>query len=96
MASMVRKQIYIEEQQEARLKERSIRTGLSEAELIRRALDGDRDFVLSLAPDPKAWADARALMLSAAERAGCSREPLRWKREDLYQDRMPDAAARVD
>ena len=39
MTRMVRKQIYIAEEQEALLKREAERTGASEAEIIRQALD---------------------------------------------------------
>jgi hypothetical protein len=96
MAQMVRKQIYIEEQQERGLKLRARLLGVSEAELIRRALDGERGQSLSLAPDPQAWEDARATMLALGARTGELREPIRWSRDELYRDRMVDAAPGLD
>jgi hypothetical protein len=40
MATKVRKQIYIDPNQEVRLKQLAAVTGLTEAEIIRRAIDG--------------------------------------------------------
>lgn len=39
MSTMVRKQVYIEPQQEVALKQWSMETGLSEAEIIRHAIE---------------------------------------------------------
>ena len=82
---MVRKQLYIEDAQEQRLKRRARELGVSEAELMRRALDG----VL--------WDSRRALRRPAAAEnlrqffhvADQSIKTIeRFKREELYEDRI--------
>ena len=80
---MVRKQVYIEPGQEARLKAASRRLGLTEAALIRSGIDA----ALRARPsgaDPGAWA-AIVAWIRAHRRpaAGCGRRRT-WTRDDLY------------
>ena len=84
---MVRKQVYIEPDQERFLKRRALELGVTEAELIRRAIDS-----LARAPvhppfDPEAW---QAVLDSMDERASLptTGEGRAWRREDLYEDRL--------
>lgn len=84
MAKMTRKQVYIEPRQDQLLKERARRYRVTEAELIRRALDrGLETAADSSAPDPAAWRE----FLDWARRHRRKKIPRgrrRWKREDLY------------
>jgi hypothetical protein len=57
MAIMVRKQIYIQKQQEAFLKRRARELGTTEAELIRQAID--RQVAFRLKPDRSVWRKER-------------------------------------
>ncbi len=89
MAQMVRKQIYIPQRQQALLKRLARLRGVSEAELIRQAIDhqisaGHHD----LPPDHAAWEDARAFMLGLRARLDDDDRPLEWDREDLYEERL--------
>ena len=79
---MVRKQVYLEEAQEARLKERARLLGTTEAELIRVALD-------------RALADPAGLVSRAAferfleyastrDQLDLAPRPRDWHRDDLY------------
>lgn len=82
---MIRKQLYIDEEHERLLKERSRELGVSEAELVRRALDR------LLRDDEPAAASARRRR--AAEQWYADRGRLRgrvqaWSREQLYEDRL--------
>ncbi len=89
MTQLVRKQIYILKRQEALLKRKAKTVGISEAELIRQAIDhnleggGQRPF----RRDPEAWEKAYKFMLSRQVR-GATTEPYRWKREDAYEERF--------
>lgn len=90
MDQMIRKQIYLGKQQDMLLKRLSKARGVSEAELIRQALD--REFNRG-APhrhrrDPQAWARARRLMLALQAQGPLSDRPRSWRREDLYEDRL--------
>lgn len=84
MAARVRKQIYVDADQEARLKRLAHASGQTEAALIRQALD--RHLVIPVAPrrDPAAWSIERAfldrLLAQPAPPA-----PRTWRRDDLYE-----------
>jgi len=88
MARMVRKQIYIPKRQQRLLKQLARSRGLSEAEIIRQAIDAHvSGGSTSGQPDSEAWEKAYRFMLSLK-----SRGPLKasrdWKREDLYEERL--------
>jgi len=88
MSLMTRKQIYIETRQEALLKRLAQRRGISEAELIREAIDRQlgSSAVHVLPPDPVAWEEALEFMRGLqAQGADQGRT---WKREDLYEERV--------
>ncbi len=88
MSEMVRKQIYIQKRQKAQLKRAARARGLSEAELIRQAID--RQLVSSvkgLPHDPAAWERAMALMRSLQALGPIPNRRRAWTREDLYEER---------
>lgn len=79
---MVRKQVYLEEAQEARLKERARLLGTTEAELIRVALDR------ALA-DPGGLVSTTAFQrfleyASRRDQLDVEARPRDWRRDDLY------------
>ncbi len=97
MAQMVRKQIYIEKRQQARLKRLARARGISEAELIRQAIDqnasgGPRE----KHPDPEAWKKAHRFMLVLRARGPLPGSPRAWKREELYEERLTRYGRRAD
>ncbi len=88
MAGMVRKQIYIEERHERLLKRISKARGVSEAELIRQAIE--RETIggkpLPVSPDQGAWDE----ILRFVKRRKSLRSrgwPYRWNRLDAYEER---------
>jgi hypothetical protein len=87
MAEMVRKQIYIEERHERLLKRISKARGVSEAELIRQAIEretvGEKPL---LAPDQEAW-DKILCFAKSRKALRPSVRPYRWKRLDAYEER---------
>jgi type IV secretory pathway VirD2 relaxase len=88
MAEMVRKQIYIKERQDRLLKRISKARGVSEAEIIRQAIEretvGER--LPLLAPDQAAWDKILRFANSRrAHRPGA--RPYRWNRLDAYEER---------
>ena len=87
---MIRKQIYLEERQQARLKRIARARGLSEAEVIRQAIDRQVRSVSIEAGggDPAAWESALRFMRSLATRPHKGRQGRRWKREDAYAERL--------
>lgn len=88
MTQMVRKQIYIPRRQQLLLKRKAKAVGVSEAELIRQAIDhnleggGQRTF----RRDSEAWDKAYKFMLARQVRSATA-EPYRWKRDDAYEER---------
>lgn len=82
MERMVRKQVYIGPAQERRLKRLARETGLSEAELIRRALD-EQIPALSAAPDGRAWERERRYILRRLK-LGPLPGGRAWTRDELH------------
>ncbi len=87
MSQMVRKQIYIYKRQEAQLKKISEARGVSEAEIIREAIDREARSIVPVTfhPDPEAF-DKLMRFLDERKSLGITGEPYRWKREDAYDD----------
>ena len=70
---------------------------MSEAELIRQAIDNHVAAGARLAPpDPEAWDKARRFMLALHARGPVQGQPRNWKREDLYEKRLSRHARRSD
>lgn len=87
---MIRKQIYLDERHNEMVRKIAASRGISEAEVIRESIDaqGGRQ-TRRPTLDPKAWTRALKLMLSvrpAKGRTGANRK--KWKREELYEDRL--------
>jgi hypothetical protein len=84
---MIRKQVYIEPEQEELLKRRSKEMGVSEAALIRRGIDEVARRGPSGGFDRKAWEEELAFMKERAKmrvpQTGRS-----WTREELYEERL--------
>ena len=89
MAQMIRKQIYIQKSQEERLKKVAEARGISEAEIIRRALEAElKRAGYRLAYDDDAFAKAHKFMLKMAKRPPVPYKKRDWTREELYGDRL--------
>lgn len=93
MARMIRKQIYIEPEQERALKDEANRLGISEAEVIRRRLDNEGREVVDGPKDAQAWA---RLVKSMEERGTLEvpQRPRSWTRDELYEDRLARFSSR--
>ncbi len=87
MSRMVRKQIYIESRQDMTLKRQARTLGMTEAEVIRRAIDHQMAFVRINARDLKAWEQEKAFIAKRMARGPVSGSR-RWKREDSYEERL--------
>jgi hypothetical protein len=87
MANMIRKQVYIEPRQDVILKQLAHVLGLSEAEIIRRAIDRQMVAARSGIRDLEAWEREKAFI---AERMTGGPAPCRrqWRREDAYEERL--------
>lgn len=87
---MIRKQVYIEERHDRLLKRRAKQQGVTEAEVIREALDradagGSR---ASYPSDPAAGRKAISFMRSLAKRQRKAPAGRGWTRESLYDERI--------
>jgi len=87
MARMIRKQVYIEPQQEELLKRRSKEMGVSEALLIRRGIDEIARRGLLGGFDRKAWEETLAFMKERAKMQ-VPQTGRTWTREELYEERL--------
>jgi hypothetical protein len=83
MGRQIRKQIYIHARQERLLKRQAKRTALSEAEIIRRALDEHFQKVEAAEARAEAWRRVDALIAELmAQGPAAGRRT--WRREALY------------
>jgi len=86
MKRMERKQVYLEADQNRRLRALSRRRGVTESELIRRGVNRVLDEPLPFEPDPQAWKEVLAFIDSLIAK-GPVKGKRTWKREDLYERR---------
>jgi len=92
MSRMVRKQVYIEAEQEKFLKRRARQLGVTEAELVRQGIDQIARPGAWLPPDPKAWEEAKSVIRDRM-RLRVPQTSRAWTREQLYdrwEQRHPD------
>ena len=88
MARLVRKQIYIEDSQNQRLKSRARARRVSETNIIRVGIDLALAGLTTTKPDIQAWQRQKEFIHKRMEQPA---EPAseRWAREDLYEERLP-------
>ena len=87
---MIRKQLYIEERQERALKRRAKALNVSEADIVRQALDALLQADSRPAPIPGHQEALRAFLERAEQFAAArSRAPKgpRYRRDELYEER---------
>ena len=99
MSKMIRKQVYIAPEHEGRLKELAQTRGVSEAELIREALDHELGLIMRKASRPtrldaKAW-EAEERLIQQLIAKGPVPGGRRWTRQELYEEN-PDHHGRTD
>ena len=87
MAQMIRKQVYIEPRHEAILKRLARALGVTEAEIIRRAIDNQESAAPSVIYDLTAWEQEKAFIAEWVA-AGPLAGGRRWRREDAYEERL--------
>ena len=85
MVRLVRKQVYITPEQDARLKRLSRQFGVSEADLVRRGIDRLDD--ASELSDEQAWQAAVRFMRERGRLPSLG-GPRTWTREELYEERL--------
>ncbi len=83
---MKRKQIYLEVEQDRRLRSLSRREGRTESALIREGIERILQVPLPPALDYSAWEKELAFIDSLIQK-GPIKGKRRWKREDLYERR---------
>lgn len=88
MSDMVRKQFYIHRRQQALLRRLSQSRGVSEAEIVRQAIEREATGASSqhAHPDRAAWEEILDFV-QARKALGADGEPYRWNREDAYEER---------
>ena len=88
MAQMIRKQIYISPQHDRLLKRLAGEKKVSEAELIREAIDRQAESAAATppSPEPSAWQEALRFMNRLPRPR--TAKPRRVRREDAYTDRL--------
>ncbi len=84
MATMIRKQIYLEADQDARLKKLAQETGQSEAEIIRHALERHAMGTLPKRTKLQAWLAERAYIEQLMQQ-GPVVGARTWTRDELYE-----------
>lgn len=89
MSDMIRKQIYIRKQQNEMLKRVSEARGVSEAEIVREAIDREISGAAKrpLAHDRSAWGEILRF-LDSRKANDTLAEPYHWRREDAYEGRL--------
>jgi Zn-dependent peptidase ImmA (M78 family) len=85
---MIRKQVYIYQRQESLLKRLARRRGVSEAEIIRQAIDREAisEEVAIPADSQNAWVETMRFV-EERKALGLSGEPYKWNREEIYEER---------
>jgi hypothetical protein len=85
---MVRKQFYIHKRQDALLKRLSQVRGLSEAEIIRQAIEREATGTPAQSPLDELGAMDDFIRLALSKRSGGTQgKPYRWNREEIYAER---------
>jgi putative heme iron utilization protein len=80
----VRKQIYLEDRQDQRLREVSEATGLSEAEIIRQLIDQQLRVIQLPRFDREVWEEEKKFIETLHARYQGPELSRTWRREDLY------------
>jgi len=88
MSDLVRKQIYIYPRQEALLKRLAKQLGLSEAEIIRQAIDREaQNAQPDLAKQDREPWESTLRLIAERKALGKTGEPYQFNRQELYDER---------
>jgi CO/xanthine dehydrogenase Mo-binding subunit len=87
MARMIRKQIYLEPEQDKTLKAKAKALGISTAELIRRRITEPGRGVASYPTRPEAWEEELHFIAERARLADL-KKTRGWTRDELYEERL--------
>jgi hypothetical protein len=85
MAQMIRKQIYIEPIQEAKLKRQAKIMGITEAEVVRRAIDQQTVLSTSGRRDMSAWEREKSFIVERMKERKHS-GGRKFNREEIYEE----------
>jgi hypothetical protein len=97
LSQMVRKQIYISKRQQQLLKRVARKRKVSEALLIREAIDHQFQNVEQVSSSKsEAWQRALGLMKSLHAQGPLQDRPRQWTREELYAERINRYGTRAD
>ncbi|MBM2827023.1 MAG: hypothetical protein HW403_1087 [Dehalococcoidia bacterium] len=88
MARMVRKQVYIEERQDALLKRRSKELGVSEAELVRRGIDEACRLPLVVPIDRQKVLEEMLTFIREHRMFDVPQTGRTWTRDEIYDERL--------
>jgi hypothetical protein len=87
LAQMIRKQVYIEPRQDETIKERAKMLRITEAEVIRDAIDGQMGAVPTYVRDLNAWDREMAFIAKRVSvRSRSARR--RFRREAIYEEKL--------
>lgn len=84
MSDLVRKQFYITRSQDNLLKRKAAELGVTEAELVREALDGQADKIGYPRRSAVKWQKEIKFIESRSSGKRVKGDDRTWKREDLY------------
>jgi hypothetical protein len=84
---MVRKQFYIPKRQDALLKRLAKQRGVSEAEVIRQALEREVDAPTPVQNSKEAFEKILAFVEERKAKYAGQGEPYQWDRDELYHER---------
>ena len=87
MGQMIRKQVYIEALQDQIIKQRARMLGITEAEVIRRAIDRQVNFFPSHIRDLDAW-EREKEFISRRMSGPSVTGRRRFRREEIYEERL--------
>jgi hypothetical protein len=90
MTQLIRKQFYINRKQAALIKHLARTRKISEAEVVRQAIEQQSSgkVVRSFQPDPAAWEKAAQLMKTLHDLGPLPNQTRDWTRNDLYKERL--------
>ena len=84
---MIRKQIYLPRRQNQFIKRRAKQQGITEAEVIRQALDRDERLSAPLTrPDTSGWEQIQRFVQERQAKYAGKGKPVRWNRQELYEE----------
>jgi len=84
---MIRKQIYIPPRQNLMLKRLAKQRGVSEAEVIRQALEREAGRAEAVDNGERAFAEMVAFAERRNEKYAGKGEPYQWNRDEIYEER---------